>query len=126
AQQWTTSSSSPDIAPNDAFISDPAFEIDARLYSPVISVTSPNARLTFRNSYSLYTVRNYAATDAGTLEISINGGSFKDILEAGGSFIAGGYSAIATTDNPIARDRQLDSSGGFPCMSGHTSGDVTR
>src|SRR5207248_434239 len=84
-----------------------------------------NARLTFRNSYSLYTVRNYAATDAGTLEISINGGSFKDILEAGGSFIAGGYSAIATTDNPIAKDRQLDSSGGFRCWSGNTNGYVT-
>src|SRR5205085_3801258 len=119
-QEWVTSSTTPDTAPNDAFVNDHAFEIDARLYSPVISIPTTNARLTFRNNYSLYTQGNYAATDAGALEISINGGSFKDIIEAGGSFIAGGYNLIATTDNPIAKDRQLDSSGGFPCWSGNT------
>ena len=125
AQQWTTSPTTSDTAPNNAFIHDPAFEIDARLYSPVISVPSTNARLTFRNNYSLYTAGNYGATDAGALEISINGGVFKDIIEAGGSFIAGGYNAIASTDNPIAKDRQLDSSGGFPCWSSNTNGYVT-
>ena len=125
AQQWTTSSTTSDTAPNNAFIHDPAFEIDGRLYSPVISVPSTNARLTFRNNYSLYSARNYGATDAGALEISISGGPFKDIIEAGGNFIAGGYNAIATTDNPIAKDRQLDSSGGFPCWSGNTNGYVT-
>jgi CSLREA domain-containing protein/uncharacterized repeat protein (TIGR01451 family) len=125
ALQWKTSSATSDTAPNNAFINDPAFEIDARLYSPVISVPSTDARLTFRNNYSLYSARNYGATDAGALEISINGGPFTDIVEAGGNFIAGGYSAIATTDNPIAQDRQLDSSGGFPCWSGNTNGYVT-
>ena len=59
AQQWTTSSTTSDTTPNNAFIHDPAIKIDGRLYSPVISVPSTNARLTFRNNYSLYSARNY-------------------------------------------------------------------
>jgi CSLREA domain-containing protein/uncharacterized repeat protein (TIGR01451 family) len=125
AQQWTTSSTTSETAPNNAFVNDPAFETDARLYSPLISIPTNTARLNFRNNCSLYTKGNYDATDAGVLEISINGGPFQDVIEAGGRFIAGGYDAIATTDNPIAKDRQLDSSGGFPCWSGNTNGYIT-
>jgi len=125
AQQWTTASTTSDIAPNNAFIDDPAFEIDAMLYSPAISIPSSNARLSFRNNCGLYRLGDYNATDAGALEISINSGPFQDIIEAGGRFIAGGYDSIATTDNPIAKDRHLDSSGGFPCWSGNTNGYIT-
>jgi CSLREA domain-containing protein/uncharacterized repeat protein (TIGR01451 family) len=120
-QQWKTSSTTSETAPNNAFIDGPAFEVDARLYSPVISIPSSNARLSFRNNCSLYTKGNYNATDAGALEISINGNSFQDIIEAGGKFIAGGYDAIGFLDNPVAKDRHLDSNGGFPCWSGNTT-----
>ena len=43
--------------------------------------------------------------DGGVLEISINGGAYQDIITAGGSFAAGGYTGVISTSfgNPIAR-----------------------
>ncbi|MBL0129938.1 MAG: hypothetical protein IPP43_01460 [Chitinophagaceae bacterium] len=38
------------------------------------------------------TTASKADLDGGVLEISINGGAYQDILAAGGSFVAGGYS----------------------------------
>ena len=95
---------------NYADVAQGTFRADRSLVSPVIAV--PNAadvQLKFSQTYSFY---NFGTTDyfnGGVLEISIGGGAFQDILAAGGSFAAGGYTGTmsgaslgAFYDNPLA------------------------
>jgi len=92
APLWVTSTTTPDTAPNDAFIDDPATVSDKRLDTPGISITSTSAQVIFRHNYALESGASFY--DGGVLEISspnINGGSFTDITAIGGSFASGGY-----------------------------------
>jgi uncharacterized repeat protein (TIGR01451 family) len=91
AGSWTTTNLHVDTPPNAAYIPDQSDVRDLILDSPSISIQSPTAQLRFRNRYGLE--RN---NDGGVLEIKIEGRPFfQDILEAGGSFVSGGY------DGPI-------------------------
>jgi uncharacterized repeat protein (TIGR01451 family) len=90
---WTTTSSVADTAPNAAFCPDTNDVGEATLVSPSIPITSPNAKLVFRNNYDLE-----LGFDGGVLEIQIGGGIFQDILAAGGSFEQGGYSEFINTN----------------------------
>ena len=100
-REWATSSTTPDGSPNDAFASDPATEADARLTSPVIAIPSSFAKLIFRNNYNLYSAGGPGSvSDGGVLEISINGGAFTDVVDAGGSFVSGGYNTFIDS-NPV-------------------------
>ena len=115
--QWTTNTTTPDSAPNSVFHNDPSCVTDTTLDSTSFPVTSPNAQLTFRNSYNLET--NY---DGGVLEISLGGGAFTDILAAGGTFVTGGYSSTIATQfhSPIAgRMAWSGNSGGFVTTTVH-------
>ncbi len=108
---WTTSVVTPDTAPNDAFVDDPAGIADKRLDSPAVAVATASAQLTFRNSFALENT-----FDGGVLEISIGGGPFTDILAAGGSFVSGGYNGTISVSfmSPIAgRQAWTGSSGGY-------------
>ena len=104
APLWVTSTTTPDTAPNDAFIDDPATVSDKRLDTPNIAITSAAAQVSFRNNYQLE-----STFDGGVLEVSspnINAGAFTDITNAavGGSFVTGGYNATISTAfmSPIA------------------------
>lgn len=99
---WVTSITTPNSVPNSAFVTAPGCTSDEVLVSNYILITSTAAQLTFQRKHYLET--NW---DGLVLEISIDGGSFIDILEAGGSFTAGGYNAVlnGTGTNPI-RGRQ--------------------
>src|SRR5206468_12920946 len=61
-----------------------------------------------RNLYNLeyFTDQNDAvqAYDAMVLDISINSGAYEDIVDAGGSFVSGGYNARVSDccENPLA------------------------
>jgi hypothetical protein len=114
-----------DSPPNAAWVNDPAMISDKHLDSPPIAIDSlTNATLTFRNNYALQNT-----FDGGVLEISIDGGAFRDILAAGGSFLQGGYDGTISTccGNPLAgRQAWTGNSGGFITTavgmpSGHTS-----
>ena len=108
---WVTSTVAPESGINAAFIDDPGVVSDKRLESPSISITSSNAQLSFRNNFNLE-----ESFDGGVLEISLNGGGFVDILSAGGSFAAGGYTDTIDTgfQSPIAgRAAWTGSSGGY-------------
>ncbi len=110
---WVTSTTTVDTPPNAAFSPDvPAVGSNA-LVSPVISITSSNAQLTFRNYYNLE-----AGFDGGVLDIKIGNGPFQDILAAGGWFASGPYnSAISTCcGNPL---------GGRQAWSGYSGGYFT-
>src|SRR4029079_9254390 len=104
APMWVTSTTTPDTAPNDAFIDDPAVVTDKLLDTPNIVITSPAAQLSFRNFFNLENT-----FDGGVLEVSspnINGGAFTDVTAAavGGSFATGGYTQTISTNfqSPIA------------------------
>jgi hypothetical protein len=109
---WRTVTSNVDTAPNSAFINDPNCIGDVRLTSPSIPIAGAGSQLTFRNRYQ---VEN--GFDGGILEIAIGGGSFTEILAAGGSFAAGGYNGTISVNfgSPIA-GRQAwtgNSAGGY-------------
>jgi hypothetical protein len=90
---WVTSTAVADTAPNAAFSPDPSSVGVNELDTPSISINSSVARLTFRQNYSLAasTTNNSIGYDGGVLEIAIGGGSYTDIVAAGGSFVSGGY-----------------------------------
>jgi hypothetical protein len=108
---WVTSTTLADTPPNAAFSPDPGSIGSNTLVSPVIPIITSSAKLTFRNNYSLET-----GYDGGVLDIKIGGGSFQDILTAGGSFAQNGYVTTISTccGNPVSgRQAWSGSSGGF-------------
>ena len=108
---WVTTSAASDTAPNAAFAPDPSNISDNKLTSPSFIVSTASSQLIFRHNYN-----SENTYDGGVLEISINGGAFSDILTAGGSFVANGYSQTISTfySNPLAgRQAWSGNSGGF-------------
>ncbi len=83
---WQTTANASDTPPNSIFVPDPSAASDKSLTSPALPISSPAAQLTFRHRYNVET-----GYDFGWLEISIGGGPFTEILQAGGSFVEGGY-----------------------------------
>jgi len=105
--QWVTSTVLRDSRPNAAFAAEPTNSGLTELLSPIIPIATPSAQLTFRNNFNTETdpVDRTTAYDGGVLEIRIGAGQFADILEAGGTFVSGGYNktiASTNTDNPLA------------------------
>ncbi len=116
---WVTETTTPDTAPNDAFVNAPAFVSDRPLDSPFLVVNSASAVVAFRNNYNLDSSGG-EFFDGGVLEVSspnINAGVFTDITDpaVGGSFIAGGYDGMISSDlgNPL---------GGRMAWSGNSGG----
>jgi hypothetical protein len=100
APLWVTSTTTPDTAPNAAFVDNPAVISDKRLDSVLYNITSSQSRLVFRHNFNLE-----SGFDGGVLEASVNGAAFVDVTNAavGGVFSSGGYTgAISSTfSNPI-------------------------
>ncbi|HMJ08993.1 MAG TPA: kelch repeat-containing protein, partial [Pyrinomonadaceae bacterium] len=108
---WATVSTSSNSSPNSAFAPDPAAVNAGALVSPAFNVTTPTAAVTFKNFYN--TENTF---DGMVLEISIAGGAFQDIVAAGGSFSAGGYTGPISTafSSPIAgRQAWSGNAGGY-------------
>jgi hypothetical protein len=110
---WATVSTGADTPPNAAFRNDPSCVTNSTLDTPSIAITSASAQLRFRNNFN-----TEDTFDGGVLEISIGGGPFTDILTAGGSFAAGGYTDTISTQflSPIA---------GRQAWSGNSNGFIT-
>lgn len=98
---WATSTTTPDTAPNAVFATPVTTSSEVVLTSPSIAIPAGAAslQLQFKHRWSLET--NY---DGGVLEIATGAGGFADILAAGGSFAAGGYTSTIDTGfgNPLA------------------------
>jgi len=111
---WVTSTTASDTAPNAASSGFATTTGINELVSPSIAISSANSQLTFRHSYNAE-----FTWDGGVLEISINGGAFTDILDAGGSFETGGYpfalnrTADGNTNALQSRAAWTGNSGGF-------------
>jgi hypothetical protein len=95
---WVTSTTNAFSAPNAAFAPNVTTAGVTELVSPSIHINGAPAQVSFRNAFN-----TESGFDGGVLEISINGGSFQDILAAGGSFVSGGYNGLlsAATQNPL-------------------------
>ncbi|MET0229649.1 MAG: hypothetical protein ABW186_01810 [Rhodanobacteraceae bacterium] len=96
---WATESSVADTAPNAAQTPDHGAAGEANLVSAQATVAANGAELTFRHRW------NAGAGHGGVLEISIDGGAFADIVDAGGTFVEGGYNGALGAAGPLgARD----------------------
>jgi len=110
----------PDSAPNAVFHDDPSCVTDSTLDTPPIAIPIPFSELpvlpillTFRHSFNVE-----STFDGGVLEIADAGagGTFTDIIAAGGSFLTGGYTGTISTAflSPIAgRSAWTGTSGGY-------------
>ncbi len=107
-QNWTTSITQIQTAPNSVFSPDPNQVGLNELISPAFSILSPSAELEFRNWYELETtfLRN-RLYDGSVLEIRIGNNDWQDIEVAGGAFLAGGYDGTIDSccQNPLAGRR---------------------
>jgi hypothetical protein len=119
---WITSSNLAGTPPNSAFAEASASAGVADLYSPVFSIATAAARLTFQSDYDLE-FNPYSpaeAFDGAALEARIGTNAFTDILAAGGSFANNGYNKTiapsGSDDNPLP---------GRACWSGSSGGFVT-
>jgi predicted outer membrane repeat protein len=84
------------VTPNfAAHVDDPGYPSESSLTSPSFNVSSSRQGVTFRHTFQLE-----AGYDVAILQISINGGPFTDIGDAGGSFITGGYNTVMLPGNP--------------------------
>lgn len=110
---FVNSTSSPSSAPNAAFALDPTTVGGGTdLTSPSMPISAQAATISFRNNYN-----TEVDWDGGVLEISIGGGTFTDIVTAGGFFSAGGYDRTLGSNgvnNPLAGRRAWSgNSGGY-------------
>ena len=108
-----------DTLPNAAYIDDPPVVSDKRLDSFQFYAALP--RVTFRHNFNLEAsdADPNLGFDGGVLEISTDGGNtFQDILDAGGTFLTGGYNRTISPDrgSPLA---------GRQAWSGNSNGFIT-
>ena len=115
---WITTADASDTVPNSAYVAEPDFPSSSELVTPVIAILSSSAQLWFMNNCEAEADPSVTsvAYDGGVLEISINGGAFTDILDAGGSFVTNGYTRTiqSSDDNPLdGRAVWSGNTGGF-------------
>jgi uncharacterized repeat protein (TIGR01451 family) len=117
---WVVSTNAHASTPAAVFADEPGTLGTEDLLSPLIPIVTTNAQLTFRNNFNTEAdpIDGTAAYDGGFLEIQIGTNDFIDILNAGGSFVSGGYtrtiSTATNTDNPFGgRGVWGGNSGGF-------------
>ena len=117
---WVTTTTTPDSAPNDAFIPDQDGISDKVLDRMNVTITSAAPVMSFRNNFNTeFSGGTY--WDGFVLEVSapgISGGDFLDITDShvGGSFVSGGYTGEidGTANNPLAgRMAWSGDSGGY-------------
>jgi uncharacterized repeat protein (TIGR01451 family) len=117
---WFVSTNSRASTPAAAFADEPPNLGTEDLISPPIPIANTNAQLIFRNNFNTEVdpIDGTLAYDGGFLEIQIGTNAFVDILDAGGSFVSGGYtrtiSTETNTDNPFGGHQVwAGNSGGF-------------
>ena len=97
---WTTSTNSPNTAPNAVSAVPTTTLSDQHLESAAFSVPAAAGDPELRFQHRWETENTY---DGGVLEVSVDGGDYADITAAGGSFVSGGYSGALSSgyQNPL-------------------------
>jgi hypothetical protein len=96
APLWTTTSAGANTGPNAAVINNPSTWSVKQLTSPSIALPSADVKLSFQHTFAMEDV----LYDGGRLDISVNGGLWSEILNAGGTFLSGGYNGTIRTTAP--------------------------
>jgi hypothetical protein len=97
---WTTTTTTPNSAPNAAFANDPATVNAAALVSSAVAINTTTAQLSFKNKYI-----TESTFDGVVLEFTTNGGTtWTDVITGGGVFVSGGYNATISVNfmSPIS------------------------
>ncbi len=90
-----------DTPPNAVHTVSPPTTSSTTLTSPQMFVTGANTVLGFKQKYAMETTY-----DGGVLEMSVAGGPWHDIVDAGGVFLSGGYTQdLNFTTNPLSGRR---------------------
>ena len=89
---WMVVSSAVDTPPGAVFCQDFYVYADDHLYSPIVTVQSQQATLSFRHKYDIDTF-GYALA---FLEVSTNGSDFRNVTDDGAVFLKGGYNGFKT------------------------------
>ena len=84
----------------DSIARAPGAVSESVLYSPLLSIKTDSAELSFRHSFDFE-----EGNDGGVLEIAIGSGPFLDIERALGSFADNGYNATLGRGSPFAGQR---------------------
>jgi hypothetical protein len=110
---FVTTVANPDSAPNSAFTPNTGVaggNAGATLESVSYAIGGSGGRIRFRNRYN-----TESGWDGGVLEISMNGGTYTDIISAGGLFVEGGYNGmLGSNQNPLDnRAAWTGDSGGY-------------
>ena len=105
---WFIKDTVPPTHRSRAFIADPGTVSDSVLTGPSFRVPLIGAHVEFQHAFDLE-----GLVDGGVLEISIDGGAFRDIIAAGGIFQRGGYNGVVVR-GPLA---------GRPTWTGSSKGD---
>ena len=128
---WSTVQSDVYSQPITAFVNDVNDISDSSMETPSFGVV-PDGQLSFVHQFNLEVEDDVNGYDGVVLEISIDGGAFVDILDAGGTFVGGGYNRTISDccDNPLAlRQAWSGDSAGYhqvvvdlpPAAAGHTA-----
>ncbi|HEY3861080.1 MAG TPA: S8 family serine peptidase [Verrucomicrobiae bacterium] len=92
--KWTTVSAKTYSAPHSVYCPDSDSIDEVYLTSPFITLPNGPCQLTFQGNFNLENMY-----DGGVLRISIGGGGFQDILDAGGSFLDGSYVQVISNED---------------------------
>lgn len=102
---WTISTSRKTTQPKAIYSNAPIRPGTNELVTPSIRISTDQAKLSFQNWYELETtfLRN-RLYDGSVLEVSVDGGQWIDVIDAGGIFESGGYDGEidACCQNPLA------------------------
>ena len=101
---WSTIESDIYSRPITAFVNDVDDVSDSSLETAPFPIVE-NGQLSFVHQFKLEVENDITGYDGVVLEISIDGGAFVDILEAGGSFVGGAYNRTISDccENPLTQ-----------------------
>ncbi len=91
---WRLQASGAASQPNALFVPDPANLYLAHLESTPLAISHASAKLKFKINYD-----TESGWDGTTLDIKIGAGAYQDIIQAGGTFVAGAYPTIISGGN---------------------------
>jgi hypothetical protein len=100
---WVTSPVSPNSLPNSLLVNDPETTNLTAIETPAFAVSVPNATLSFQKAFD-----SDRGFDGVALDIKIGNGAWRDILVAGGTFVAGEYNGFISDqfgNNPLENRR---------------------
>jgi hypothetical protein len=104
SREWRVSSARSQSGTKSLFAPDPSPPGLSEVYTPAVRISSPSARLSFRNWYEFETtfLRN-RLYDGSVMEMRFGDGPWRDVLGAGAVFESGGYDGRidACCDNPL-------------------------